>query len=129
MRNAWRVPTRGSEFGKYSLAKTSPVTVLYKKKSYHSIAVPTVLATTARLSWRRCSSSEIAPADATALVIARLRIWSRHLFDCSGVKSLQSLEAMSIDGAVGTSLGTYCRQVIAATPAPSPGSDRLLKGR
>jgi len=38
MRNAWSVPVSGSEFGKYSFAKTSPVTVLYRKKSYHSRA-------------------------------------------------------------------------------------------
>jgi hypothetical protein len=45
------------------------VTVLYRKKSYHSIAVPTVLATIARLSWRRCSSSEIEGIAVVAAIV------------------------------------------------------------
>jgi hypothetical protein len=48
MAKAWRVPTTGSDCGKYSFANTSPVTMLYRKKSYHSMVVPTVLAMTAR---------------------------------------------------------------------------------
>src|SRR3954451_257467 len=58
MPNASSVPTQGSEFGKYSFAKTRPVTVEYRKKSYHSIAVPMVEATTARRNCFWCSESE-----------------------------------------------------------------------
>src|SRR5271166_1104760 len=65
MPNASRVPVSGSDLGKNSLAKTRPVTVPYRKKSYHSIAVPTVLAMTARVSCFLCSSSEsVVPAAA-----------------------------------------------------------------
>jgi hypothetical protein len=46
------VPTYGFASGKKRRAKTRPVTVLYRKKSYHSMAVPMVEATTARRSWR-----------------------------------------------------------------------------
>ena len=56
MAKASSVPTNGSDWGKNSFANTRPVTVLYKKKSYHSIAVPTVDAMTARRSWALCSS-------------------------------------------------------------------------
>jgi hypothetical protein len=52
------MPTSGSDLGKYSCANTNPVTVLYRKKSYHSIVVPIVLAITARLSCLRSSGSE-----------------------------------------------------------------------
>src|SRR5262245_58655947 len=44
-----------------------PVTVPYRKKSYHSIAVPMVLATTARRSWVRCSCSD----NAAGIVVMR----------------------------------------------------------
>src|ERR1700689_824938 len=56
--NACSVPNTGSDFGKNSCANTSPVTVLYRKKSYHSMVVPTVLAITARLSCLRSSGSD-----------------------------------------------------------------------
>src|SRR2546426_2843172 len=56
MRKTWRVATRGAALGKNNLAKTRPVAVEYRKKSYHSIDVPTVLATTARLSCFRSSA-------------------------------------------------------------------------
>src|SRR6266496_3907314 len=82
MRNACRVPTSGSEFGKYSLAKTRPVTVLYRKKSYHSIVVPTVLAMTARRSCRRCSASgseESAAVDVAMVGSADMRPQTRGL--------------------------------------------------
>jgi hypothetical protein len=39
MAKACKVPTKGSDAGKYNFAKTSPVTVLYRKKSYHSMVV------------------------------------------------------------------------------------------
>src|SRR5713226_3692178 len=58
MANACSVPTNGSDFGKYSWPNTNPVTVLYRKKSYHSIVVPIVLAITARLSCPRSLGSE-----------------------------------------------------------------------
>src|SRR5580693_2617099 len=69
MPKACNVPTRGSDSGKYSLAKTSPVTVLYRKKSYHSIVVPIVLAITARRNCTRCSSSVSASGAVLAVVI------------------------------------------------------------
>src|SRR5271169_1181530 len=69
MPKACKVPTSGSDSGKYSLAKTSPVTVLYRKKSYHSIVVPIVLAITARRNCTRCSNSESAPAAIPTAVI------------------------------------------------------------
>src|SRR5262249_45918199 len=57
MAKASSVPIHGCEFGKYSLAKTRPVTVLYRKKSYHSMEVPIVEAMTARRSCTWCSES------------------------------------------------------------------------
>src|SRR5262249_36333376 len=48
--NACKVPTSGSELGKYSLANTSPVTAEQRRKSYHSMVVPIALAITARAS-------------------------------------------------------------------------------
>src|SRR5215472_10273680 len=69
MAKACSVPTNGSDSGKYNLAKTSPVTVLYKKKSYHSIVVPVVLAITARRNCIRCSSSVSASGATPAIVI------------------------------------------------------------
>src|ERR1700722_20214919 len=58
MPNACSVPSAALDFGKYSCANTNPVTVLYRKKSYHSIVVPTVLAITARVSCLRPSGSK-----------------------------------------------------------------------
>src|SRR5690349_21613827 len=69
MAKACKVPTSGSDSGKYSLAKTRPVTVLYRKKSYHSIVVPIVLAITARRNCTRCSISVSASAEIPAAVI------------------------------------------------------------
>src|SRR6516165_10689642 len=51
--NACKVPVKGSDDGKYNLAKTSAAIWPYSRKSYYSIVVPTVLAITARLSWAR----------------------------------------------------------------------------
>jgi hypothetical protein len=62
-------PDQRIDAGKYSLAKTRPVTVLYRKKSYHSIVVPIVLAITARRSCTRCSSAESTPVAVPATVI------------------------------------------------------------
>src|SRR5689334_2858111 len=70
MPKACRVPTSGSDSGKYSFAKTSPVTVLYRKKSYHSIVVPIVLAITARRNCTPCSSSESASGATPTAVIS-----------------------------------------------------------
>jgi hypothetical protein len=53
---ACSVPTSGSECGKKSGAKTSPVTVPYRKKSYHSMVVPTVDAMTAMAIAGGCHS-------------------------------------------------------------------------
>src|ERR1700719_3903965 len=72
MPKACRVPTSGSDAGKYSLAKTRPVTVLYRKKSYHSIVVPTVLAITARRNCARCSKTDSPSVALSAVVIAAL---------------------------------------------------------
>src|SRR3954470_15466887 len=58
MTYACNVPINGSEAGKNSFAKTSPVTVLYSRKSYHSIVVPIVLAINARRSCPRCSEAD-----------------------------------------------------------------------
>src|SRR5580692_4892662 len=58
MPNACNVPTSGSDSGKYSLAKTSGATSTYSRKSYASITVPTVEATTARRNCRLCSASD-----------------------------------------------------------------------
>src|SRR5262245_11708894 len=72
------VPTKGSDFGKKSFANTSPVTVLYSTKSYHSIAVPIVLAMIARRSWTSCARSKsgewvVRGVDAADVVIA---VWT-----------------------------------------------------
>src|SRR3954453_2974641 len=48
---AARAPASSDSFGKNTFGKTRAAAVPYRKKSYHSIVVPTVLATTAR---RRC---------------------------------------------------------------------------
>src|SRR6516225_5351057 len=69
MAKACKVPTKGSDAGKYNFAKTSPVTVLYRKKSYHSIVVPIVLAITARRNCTRCSISVSTAPDFPAAVI------------------------------------------------------------
>jgi hypothetical protein len=53
MPKAFKVPAIASDSGKYSFANTNPVTMLYRKKSYHSMVVPTVLAMTARRSCLR----------------------------------------------------------------------------
>src|SRR4051812_18801257 len=42
------VPATGSTVGKNSVLKTSAAAVPYRKKSYHSMAVPTKLAATTR---------------------------------------------------------------------------------
>src|SRR6266480_1121691 len=47
----------GSERGKNVCGKTSAAATPYRKKSYHSIEVPTADATTARTSWRRWSAA------------------------------------------------------------------------
>ena len=67
--NASSTPTIGSDWGKKSLPKTSPVTWPYSRKSYHSIVVPTVLAITARRKCALCSVSESPPAVISAVVI------------------------------------------------------------
>src|SRR5215472_9886463 len=67
--NAWSTPTNGSDLGKKSSPKTSAVTWPYSRKSYHSIAVPTVLAIMARRKCVRCSVSERSPAVISAVVI------------------------------------------------------------
>src|SRR5262245_7666971 len=48
------LPTNGAESGKYFCGKTSAAATPYKKKSYHSIVVPTAEAMTARTICRRC---------------------------------------------------------------------------
>ena len=48
VRNDSSVPTSGSESGKKSLGKTIAAADPYRKKSYHSIVVPTRLAATTR---------------------------------------------------------------------------------
>src|SRR5262245_46588772 len=57
----WAV--NGSSLGKYSLSMTRAVAVPYRKKSYHSMVVPMVLATTASIRDRR------GPASGSAVVI------------------------------------------------------------
>src|SRR6266545_5412471 len=52
VRNASRVPVSGSAVGKKSLLNTSAAAELYRKKSYHSIVVPTRLAPTTLTSFR-----------------------------------------------------------------------------
>ena len=64
------VPINGSDCGKWSFAKTSPVTVLQRRKSYHSIVVPIVLAITARRNCLRWSMSERALVAIWAVVMA-----------------------------------------------------------
>ena len=46
--NELRIATTGSPFGKNNVGKISPPAMAYSPKSYHSMTVPTVLATTAR---------------------------------------------------------------------------------
>ena len=65
-------PTSGSDFGKNSLAKTRPVTTLYRRKSYYSMVVPTVLAMIARRNWVRWVDSGIAPDKTSATAMANL---------------------------------------------------------
>src|SRR4051794_8156664 len=49
------VPARMDSPGKNTAGKTRAAAVPYRKKSYHSIVVPTVLATAARMRWERFS--------------------------------------------------------------------------
>src|ERR671937_1281932 len=60
-----RVPTSGTDSGKKTLGKTSAAIVPYRKKSYHSMAVPAVLEKiTGPMSWRdRVSSLTVAMAS------------------------------------------------------------------
>src|SRR5207342_1006556 len=54
--NASSVPTYGSEPGKNFFGRTVVAATPYRKKSYHSIVVPTAEAVTTRRRWRRrCS--------------------------------------------------------------------------
>src|SRR2546427_6720434 len=55
---ARRVPTNGSELGKNSRGNTSAAATPYRKKSYHSMVVPTADAVTARTNiLRRMAAS------------------------------------------------------------------------
>jgi hypothetical protein len=49
--------------GKNTFGKTSAAIVPYRKKSYHSMVVPTVLAMTARRRWLMTSGSGAVGAD------------------------------------------------------------------
>src|SRR3954452_13467236 len=49
--NDARTPTLGELPGKNNFGNTRAATVPYRKKSYHSMVVPTVLAMTARRRW------------------------------------------------------------------------------
>src|ERR1700722_18168114 len=88
MPNACSVPSAALDFGKYSCANTNPVTVLYRKKSYHSIVVPTVLAITARVSCLRPSGSEYEAVklDTGTLPRERPRAGMPSLFDSPRVR-------------------------------------------
>src|SRR5580704_5547163 len=67
MPNELSKPVFASASGKKVFAKTSPVTMLYRKKSYHSIEVPIVLATTARTSIERRWLSLSSPLTAVLI--------------------------------------------------------------
>src|SRR5919206_3188628 len=69
MPNAFSVPVSGSFSGKNSRAKTRPLAVLYRKKSYHSMVVPMVLAMTARRSCRLRSASSAPPGMVAAVAL------------------------------------------------------------
>src|SRR6516225_3850973 len=73
MPKACNIPTSASDAGKYNFAKTSGATRTYRRKSYASIIVPTVLATIARRSCRLCSASESWPIAIPVVVIRFLR--------------------------------------------------------
>jgi hypothetical protein len=62
--------------GKNSFGKTSAAAVPYRKKSYHSTVVPTVLAITARRRWRLASSGAVARAPAMVASQVRCAIGS-----------------------------------------------------
>src|SRR5947209_5969624 len=57
-------PVNGSACGKNSAGKTSAAAVPYRKKSYHSMVVPTVLATTASIRARREEGDFMKPNSA-----------------------------------------------------------------
>src|SRR5664280_709328 len=67
-----RTPMYGELPGKKSLGKISAAAVPYRKKSYHSMVVPTVLARTARRRW----PSAIACACEVSIVYSN---WLSHL--------------------------------------------------
>src|SRR5207253_141785 len=61
-RNDSSVPTKGSESGKNTLLKTSAAAEPYRKKSYHSMVVPTRLAATMRLRLAGVGGADAAEA-------------------------------------------------------------------
>jgi hypothetical protein len=69
-------PINGSNVGKKSLGKTRAAAVPYRKKSYHSMVVPTVLATTASTSARRA----ILSVDALSSIILNYSLLNGSYF-------------------------------------------------
>src|SRR5215813_413174 len=69
--NESSVPTNGSDCGKYFCGKTSAAATPYRKKSYHSIDVPTADATIARtICCRRRASLNSSRVDTIGSFVA-----------------------------------------------------------
>src|SRR5690349_15492652 len=115
MPNACRVPTSGSDAGKYSFAKTSPVTVLYRKKSYHSIVVPIVLAITARRNWTPCSRSESGSVAIPAAVIEPSPKSERRLH-CGSRPNVLSRYGIMRGSRARSNPGEVCGRALAGDP-------------
>src|ERR671939_923637 len=99
MPNAFSVPVSGSFSGKNSRAKTRPLAVLYRKKSYHSIVVPMVLAMTARRSCRARSASS--PPGSVAGVAFIVQCTSRAMGPyASRISDEYALETWAIHAGV-----------------------------
>src|SRR5215470_10654997 len=95
MANASSTPTKGSDLGKNSLPKTRPVTVLYSRKSYHSMVVPTVLAIIARRNCAWCSTSGKGPAAMSNVVI--MNLLDESLWRPSGGRLLECVSSPSTE--------------------------------
>src|SRR5919202_3457370 len=99
MPNAFSVPVRGSFSGKKSRAKTRPLAVLYRKKSYHSMVVPMVLAMMARRSCRARSASSPPGSVAAVAFIVQCTSRARGPY-ASGISHDYALETWAIHAGV-----------------------------
>src|SRR5579883_1224081 len=108
--NAWSAPTYGSDFGKNTWGNTSAAAVPYRKKSYHSIVVPIVLATSARSNWLRSRSL---PAE---LALSAIRTPP-----CEPDSRRHSERRRWVDALLRGGISAPLRAVLRGGAAPGPG--------